>query len=118
MVATFLSDLSLVPRHCARLTYFLHPKLREINAVLIAPQRTDLTLGHLRRACSAPAARRKHSYQGQTEGLQGHRRPHIQKTSKWCVRIQDDNGVPRRHHVVVFSVEKKPIPKQAVLMIC
>ena len=28
VIATFLSALSTVPRHCARLTYFLHPKLR------------------------------------------------------------------------------------------
>ena len=27
--------LSIVPRHCARLTYFIHPELRKINAVLI-----------------------------------------------------------------------------------
>ena len=28
VIAPFLSVLSIVPRHCARLTYFLHPKLR------------------------------------------------------------------------------------------
>ena len=33
-IATFLSVLSTVPRHCARLTYFLHPKLWKTNAVL------------------------------------------------------------------------------------
>ena len=35
VVSTFLSVLSIAPRHCARLTDFLHPKLRKINAVLI-----------------------------------------------------------------------------------
>ena len=50
--ATFLSVLSIVPRYCARLTSFLHPKLREINAVLITPQLMTLTLRHLRRAGS------------------------------------------------------------------
>ena len=38
--------------HCARLTYFLHPKLRKLNAVLITPQLMALTLPHLRRAQS------------------------------------------------------------------
>ena len=42
-IATFLSVLSTVPHHCARLTYFLHPKWRKINAVLIAPQLIALT---------------------------------------------------------------------------
>ena len=35
VITTFVSLLRIVPRHCARLTYFLHPKLREINAVLL-----------------------------------------------------------------------------------
>ena len=34
LVATFLSVLGIVPRHCARLT-FLHPKLRTTTAVPI-----------------------------------------------------------------------------------
>ena len=50
-IATFLSVLSIVPRHCARLTYFFHPKLRKINAVLITPTGIQ----------PYPAARRKHS---------------------------------------------------------
>ena len=37
VIATLLSVLSLCPRHCARLTCFLHPKLRKINAVLTQP---------------------------------------------------------------------------------
>ena len=37
-ITTLLSVLSIVPRHSARLTHFLHPKLRKMNAVLIAPQ--------------------------------------------------------------------------------
>ena len=42
--ATFLSVLSLGPRLCARLTNFLHPKLRKIDAVLITPQLITLAL--------------------------------------------------------------------------
>ena len=36
VIATFLSVLGIVPCHCARLTYFLHPKLRKISVMLIA----------------------------------------------------------------------------------
>ena len=43
--ATLLSVLRIVPRHCAQLTYFLHPKVRKINAVL-----------RLRWACGAQEA--------------------------------------------------------------
>ena len=43
-IAAFFSVLSVVPRHCARLTHILHPKLREMNAVLMTPQRRTLTL--------------------------------------------------------------------------
>ena len=43
-VAIFLSVLSIVPRHCAALTYFVHSKLRNISAVLITPQLMTLTL--------------------------------------------------------------------------
>ena len=51
VIATFLSVLSMgVPRHCARLTYFLHPKLRNANYP---------TANYPYPA--APAARRKHS---------------------------------------------------------
>ena len=56
VVSTFLSVLSIVPCHCARLTYFLHPKLRKINAVLITLKLTTLTLRRMRRAVSAPIA--------------------------------------------------------------
>ena len=44
VIATFLSVLSIVPRHCARLNDFLHPESRKINAVLITPQLTTLPL--------------------------------------------------------------------------
>ena len=44
VIATILFVLSIVPRHCARLAYFLHPKLGEINAVLFIPQLITLTL--------------------------------------------------------------------------
>ena len=50
-VATFLSVLSHVPCRCARLTDFLHPKLRKVDAVLLAPTAHDLS----------PAACGKHS---------------------------------------------------------
>ena len=53
-IATFLSLLSIVPRHCARLTYFLHSKLRKVNAVLIIPQLITLPLPRLRCAGSIP----------------------------------------------------------------
>ena len=46
IISTVLSVLSIVPRRCARLAYFLHPKLRKINAVL--PQLSTLTLRRLR----------------------------------------------------------------------
>ena len=54
VVATLLSVLSVVPRPCARLTYFFHPKLRKINVVLITPQLITLTL---RRAGSIPSGK-------------------------------------------------------------
>ena len=45
------SALSIVPCHCACLTYFLHPKLRNINVVLITLTLIQLTL---RRAVHTP----------------------------------------------------------------
>ena len=54
VIATFLPILSIVPRHCARLTYFLHSKLRKVNAVLITPA------AHYP-SPAAPAVRRKRS---------------------------------------------------------
>ena len=67
-VATVLSVSSIVPRHCAILTYFFHPKLRGINAVLIAPQQISLLqrLRHARsvpRATSSPPLREQHPCQ-------------------------------------------------------
>ena len=55
-ITTFLSVLIIVPRHCALLTYFLYPKLRKINAVLITPQLISLTLPRLRRPEAFPKA--------------------------------------------------------------
>ena len=46
VIATLSSVLSIMPRNCARLTYFLHPKLRKVNAVLIALKLIALTLRH------------------------------------------------------------------------
>ena len=43
-IATFLFGLSVVPHHCACLTDFLHPKLRESNAVLITARLITLAL--------------------------------------------------------------------------
>ena len=54
VLATFLSVLSIVPRHCACLTCFIHPKLRKINAVLITQQLITLILRHLWCAGSIP----------------------------------------------------------------
>ena len=53
VITPFLSILSIVPRHCARLTHFLHPKLSTIHAVPISPQLPTLTL---RCACGAQEA--------------------------------------------------------------
>ena len=47
--ATFLSVLSIVPRHCARLINFFHSNSRKSNAALI-----PLIIPPLRRAVSAP----------------------------------------------------------------
>ena len=44
VIAAFLSVSSLVPRRYARLAYFLHPKLRKIDAVLFTPQPITLIL--------------------------------------------------------------------------
>ena len=44
VIAALQFVLSTVPRHCARLTYFLHPKLRKANAVLIDPKLIALAL--------------------------------------------------------------------------
>ena len=59
LIATFLSVLSVVRCHCARLTF--HPKLRKVNAVLITPPLITphpiiFTLQRLRRAGSVPSA--------------------------------------------------------------
>ena len=58
VVATFLSVLSVVPRHCPRLTCFRYPKRGETNAVLIplkanAPSPAAPAAGP-RRAVGAP----------------------------------------------------------------
>ena len=49
VIAAFLSILTTVPRHCAHLTYFLHTKLRKINALPTTRKLLTLTLT-LRRA--------------------------------------------------------------------
>ena len=43
-----------MPRYCARLTEFLHPKLRKINSALIPPQPIPLPLRRLRCAGRVP----------------------------------------------------------------
>ena len=63
-IATFLSVLSTVPRHCARLTYFLHRESRRLNAVLVALKLSTLTLRRLWRAVSAPKATTKKKAEG------------------------------------------------------
>ena len=47
VVATFFSGLRIVPRRCARLTYLLDPKLRKIDAPLIAPNSSAFPEGSL-----------------------------------------------------------------------
>ena len=56
VIALFLSVLSILPRHCARLTYFFHLKLRKINEALITPQLITLGLWRLRPTGSIPVA--------------------------------------------------------------
>ena len=51
VIAPFLSVLSVVPRHCARLTDYLHPKLRRIYLGPVVLQPITRTL---RRAVSSP----------------------------------------------------------------
>ena len=53
VLAPFFAVFSILPRHCARLTHFLHPKLRTFNAVLITLKLHTLTLWGPRRACGA-----------------------------------------------------------------
>ena len=54
VITTCLSVLSIVPRHCARLTYFLHPKRgKKINAVPITSKLITLSLPRLCRAVGA-----------------------------------------------------------------
>ena len=48
-IATILSVLRIVPRHCARLTYFLHTKSMKINVVLIPLKLITLPLRRLGR---------------------------------------------------------------------
>ena len=43
-LATFLTVWGIVPRHCARLTDSLHPKLRKIHAALVTPRLITLPL--------------------------------------------------------------------------
>ena len=59
VIATFLSVLSIVPCHCARLTYFLHQKLRKFDAVLITLKLVTLTLRRLRCAVYATQDHRR-----------------------------------------------------------
>ena len=53
-IATCLSNLSPAPHHCARLTYFLHPELRNFNVMLIVTWPIPLPLRRLRSAGSFP----------------------------------------------------------------
>ena len=56
VITIFLSVLRIVPSDCARLTYFLHPKSREIDAVLISLKLITLTMRRLQCACGAQEA--------------------------------------------------------------
>ena len=93
---TCSSVLSVVPRHCARLTHFLHPKSRNISAVLITLSLIPPPLRRLRRAVGAhvhvlvlgpvggadpaacPTARNLGNYRG-TGGI----RPFVNRTFEW-----------------------------------
>ena len=54
VIATCVSVLSAVPGLCARSASFLHPKLRGMDAVLLARKLIPLPLRRPRRAASAP----------------------------------------------------------------
>ena len=54
VIASSLPVFSTVPRHCACLTYFLHPKWRKINAVPITSRLIPLPLRRLQRARNIP----------------------------------------------------------------
>ena len=62
VIATVLSVLSVVPRHCARLTCFVHPKLRKNSAALITLKQIILALRRLPRAVSTPFALHAHRH--------------------------------------------------------
>ena len=87
-IATLLSVLSIVPRHCARLTCFLPPKLREIHAVPTNPQVITLPLRRLWRAGSNPNG-------AKNEVLLAHGEAHA---SDGCIQgAQQDARVPSRN---------------------
>ena len=58
----FGAHLGLSHASCRLPSYFLPPKLGKTDAVLITLNRINLTLRHLRRSCSAHAARSKRSH--------------------------------------------------------
>ena len=62
VIATLLSFLSIAPRHCARWTYFFHPKLREISALLITLKLITLTLQRLRRSHRPRPCHTRHTF--------------------------------------------------------
>ena len=74
VIATFLPILSVVPCHCARLTYFLHTKLRKTDAVLINGV-IPLPLRRLQRAGSVS--------HGMGSGRQVGSRRRCTEASKW-----------------------------------
>ena len=64
VIATFLFFfLAMVPRRYARLTYFFHPKLRKIHAVLITLKLITRTLRSLLRAASTPIANAEDAFE-------------------------------------------------------
>ena len=97
-----LSILSTVPRQCARLTSFLHPKLRETNAVLITPQLNTRTLRRLqtRRAysrwggtcCSVPVG----PGQASSSGME---REHFQRVGHAANLCEGHMGPPIQREV-------------------
>ena len=87
VIATFLSVSSIVPRHCAHLTYFLHQKFRKMNAVLVTPQLITPTLLRSGSACPLTAPQTSALPGGGGGGGGGGRRPHP---------VRGGAAVPRR----------------------
>ena len=100
VIATFLSVLTIVPRHCAHVTYFVHPKSRKTNAVLITPQLMTLTCGapavRRRRAGSIPRARQHNSWHAIARTSLYRRHAVPGQVARWANRMANTVAVAPR----------------------